>query len=120
MQVEQIEKRISILTPEPFSALIFDCDGTLADTMPLHYEVWKQVLALRGIEISTKQFYGFAGTPTLEIIQILNERHGYNLNGREIEDEKEHLYAQIAHQIQEIEAVANIARDQFGKVPMAV
>ena len=25
-------------------ALIFDCDGTLADTMPAHYEAWQEVL----------------------------------------------------------------------------
>ncbi|PWU00222.1 MAG: hypothetical protein C5B53_04315 [Candidatus Melainabacteria bacterium] len=120
MQLQQEDRRLSILPPKPYAALIFDCDGTLADTMPLHYQVWTEVLGSRGVTFTEEQFYSFAGRLTIEIVRMLNDRHGYNLDPREIEQEKEDRYAQIAHQALEIQAVTDIARDHFGKVPMAV
>src|SRR5262245_29512979 len=61
----------------PFSAVIFDCDGTLADTMPLHYRAWVETLAARGAEFSEQLFYDLGGVPTADIVRILNERFGY-------------------------------------------
>ena len=28
-----------------FPAYLFDCDGTIADSMPLHYNAWTKALA---------------------------------------------------------------------------
>jgi beta-phosphoglucomutase family hydrolase len=109
-----------IAPPKPYSALIFDCDGTLADTMPLHYEAWVKTLARAGAEFPEKQFYAMAGVPSAAIIRWLNKKYGYDLDVDATHEEKERLYVELVHQITEIEAVANIARDHFGKVPMAV
>ena len=53
-------------------ALIFDLDGTLVDSMPLHYEAWKDVCALKGLTFSEEEFYALAGVPTDRISEILN------------------------------------------------
>jgi beta-phosphoglucomutase family hydrolase len=109
-----------IAPPQPYSALIFDCDGTLADTMPLHYQVWSTILSGQGLELLEDQFYKLAGMPTVDIIRLLNDKHGCNLDVDSLHEEKERLFLELAHKIQEVSAVADIARSHFRKVPMAV
>lgn len=64
------------IPPGPFGAYLFDCDGTLADTMPLHYRAWRATLDPLGAEFPEDFFYGIGGTPTARIVEILNERNG--------------------------------------------
>jgi beta-phosphoglucomutase family hydrolase len=119
--VLETDERLKLIEPqEPYSALIFDCDGTLIDTMPLHYQAWVKALSVRGVQFSEKQFYDFAGMPTVEILRIINEEYGCNLDIDATHEEKERIFVELAHQIAEVRAVANIAREHFGKVPMAV
>lgn len=109
-----------IAPPEPFGALIFDCDGTLADTMPGHFTAWVAALRAGGGDISEKQFYSLAGVTSAAIIDILNREHGYTLNVAETVEAKEKRYVETLHEVEEIKAVADIARTYRGKVPMAV
>ena len=46
-----------------FQAIIFDCDGTLADTMPLHWKAWQEVAARHRILFSEDRFYELGGVP---------------------------------------------------------
>jgi beta-phosphoglucomutase-like phosphatase (HAD superfamily) len=62
-----------------FDGVIFDCDGTLADTMPLHYRAWCEALAENGAEMPEALFYELGGVPTAEIARTLNARYGYAL-----------------------------------------
>ena len=60
---------------ESFAGLIFDCDGTLADTMPLHFIAWQEVLTGHGIRFNEELFYSFAGQPTVTIVdKLLNNK----------------------------------------------
>src|SRR5436309_13519963 len=76
----------------PFRGAIFDCDGTLADTMPLHYRAWAETLALSGAEMSEALFYELGGVDTEEIVRILNARHRYQLPLAEPAGAKERRY----------------------------
>ena len=67
------------LPPGPFGAYLFDCDGTIADSMPLHYVAWKKALGEWNCEFDEKLFYAWGGMPIAEIISTLNERHGLNM-----------------------------------------
>ena len=109
-----------IAPPEPFRALIFDCDGTLADTMPGHFAAWTAALREGGGDISEAQFYSLAGVTSAAIIDLLNREHGYALDIAETVRRKEALYVDALHSVQEITAVADIARAYCGKVPLAV
>ena len=109
-----------IAPPEPFAALIFDCDGTLADTMPGHFTAWTAALRAGGGDITEERFYSLAGVPSAAIIEILNNEHGYALDIPETVEAKEKMYVNALHDIKEITAVADIARAFHGKVPMAV
>jgi len=109
-----------IAPPESYAALIFDCDGTLADTMPAHFAAWNAALRSFGAEITEKRFYELGGVPSAAIIEILNRENGYTLDVPRTVEEKERRYTEGLHVVEEIKAVTDIARAHYGKVPMAV
>jgi beta-phosphoglucomutase family hydrolase len=104
----------------PFRGVIFDCDGTLAHTMPLHYQAWVQALTERRAEMSEQLFYDLAGVPTVDIVRILNERFGYSLDPEETAAAKEALYEELLPQCTAIVQVVDLVHQYHGRYPMAV
>jgi beta-phosphoglucomutase family hydrolase len=109
-----------IEVPSDVQGLVFDCDGTIADTMPLHYRAWVAALREHGHDFPEALFYEMAGIPTVRIIEILNEKHGYRLPVQEAADRKEGLYEELLPQVVEIEPVVELVRQYAGRLPMAV
>ena len=101
---------ISILPPEPFKALIFDCDGTLADTMPTHVKAWVAAYQSFGVDITEQPFFDMSGLPNRAIIETLNQQLGINLEVEKTQGDKEQRFMEMLHTIEEIKAVADIAR----------
>ena len=101
-------------------ALIFDCDGTLADSMPAHYRTWKEALARHGIPLTRKRFYALGGVPATEVVRILSDEAGVEVDCRRVGREKDELFLKKAGPIKPVSAVAEVARRNRGKVPMAV
>jgi HAD superfamily hydrolase (TIGR01509 family) len=108
------------LPPGDFAAYIFDCDGTLADTMPTHYKAWMAALGAHGRDFPEAMFYELGGVPTARIVEILNERHGHNLPVAETVAHKESLFLEMSHEIAAIEPVVALARQYHGQKPLAV
>ena len=106
--------------PPHVRGLVFDCDGTIADTMPLHYEAWVAALKEHSVEFSEALFYELAGMPTARIIEMLNERHGHAMPVQETADYKESLYQQLIPRVAPIEPVVVLVKQFAGKLPMAV
>jgi beta-phosphoglucomutase family hydrolase len=106
--------------PPNIAGLIFDCDGTIADTMPLHFKAWVQALGEHGHDFPEAMFYDMAGIPTRRIIEILNERHGYTLAVDQATERKESLFMELIPHVTEIEPVVKLIREHAGKLPMAV
>jgi beta-phosphoglucomutase family hydrolase len=106
--------------PDHIRGLIFDCDGTIADTMPLHYEAWSAAFAEQGRPFAESTLYEMAGMPTVKMIEILNQRHGYNLPVQQTADRKEELLEKLLHRVGPIEPVVKLVREYAGKLPMAV
>ena len=106
--------------PDQIRGLVFDCDGTIADTMPLHYRAWAVALNEVGQEISEALFYELAGVPSVRIAELLNERHGYQLRPVETAQRKETLYLELMPQVKAVEPVVGIVQQFAGKLPMAV
>ncbi|MDE2305497.1 MAG: HAD family phosphatase [Gammaproteobacteria bacterium] len=105
----------------PFAGLIFDCDGTLADTMPLHYRAWQRLFAEIGEPYPESLFAGWGGKPTREILIELRDRHRIDFGDFEAaEARKETYFAASIAEIRPIEPVVAIARRHRGRVPMAV
>ena len=103
-----------------FDAYIFDCDGTLADTMPLHYEAWCAALAEHSCEFPEALFYELGGVPTERIVELLNERHGHAMPVMETAKYKEGLFLKLIPKILPIEAVVEFVHKFHGKKPLAV
>jgi len=106
--------------PPHVRGLIFDCDGTIADTMPLHYKAWTAALREHGKDFSEAMFYEMAGIPTRRIFEILNEKHHYNLPVDECTERKESLFTEMIPQVAPIEPVVELVKQFSGQLPMAV
>jgi beta-phosphoglucomutase family hydrolase len=109
-----------ISIPSGTRGLIFDCDGTIADTMPLHYRAWVAALREHGADFPEALFYEMAGIPTARIIELLNERHGWSIPVAEAAEQKEQLYIKLIPEITPIEPVVKLVLAYAGKLPMAV
>ncbi|MGY8771187.1 MAG: HAD family hydrolase [Pirellulales bacterium] len=103
-----------------FAALIFDCDGTLADTMPAHYIAWQRTMDKYGIKFSEDRFYSMGGKPSDKIIEILSEEQGLQLDAPAVAKEKEQFFLDNLDAIEPIHAVTDIVHEYQGKIPMAV
>lgn len=108
-----------IQIPPHIRALIFDCDGTLADTMPLHYRAWKNAFALHGRHFPEDVFYAMAGIPAKKIIATFNANHGYGLPD-DLFAVKEEMFAELIFEVKAIQPVVNVVLTHAGKLPMAV
>ena len=100
--------------------LIFDCDGTLADTMPLHWLAWRETTRRHGIHFSEERFYALGGVPSRDILRMLREEQQLAIDPQAVAREKEQAYLHLMHQVGPVHEVVNIARDNFGRLPMAV
>lgn len=100
--------------------LIFDCDGTLADSMPLHYEAWQKIARKHGFEFPKDKFYSLGGVPSRHIVELLAREQGLTLDAVAISVEKEEIYLSQLPLIRPIEPIVAIARANLRKLPMAV
>jgi beta-phosphoglucomutase family hydrolase len=100
--------------------LIFDCDGTLADTMPLHWHAWQIVTQRHNLHFPEDRFYAFGGVPSRDILKLLAEEQGRSLDHIAIAHEKEEAYLPLMARVEPIHAVVEIAKANHGKIPMAV
>jgi beta-phosphoglucomutase family hydrolase len=101
-------------------ALIFDCDGTLTDSMPLHFVAWSQTMRRFGIEFSEDRFYELGGIPSDKIIQMLADEAQLSLDVGAVTREKEQVFLDSLHLLEEIAAITAVVRENKGKLPMAV
>ena len=100
--------------------LIFDCDGTLADTMPLHWHAWQMITRRHGLDFPEDRFYSLGGVPSRDIIKMFAEEQGRSLDHIAIAHEKENAYLPLMAGVEPIHAVVEVARANHGQIPMAV
>lgn len=101
-------------------ALIFDLDGTLADTMPIHFWAYKNILVDYGIDFTPELFATLAGIPAVGTIEKLNELFGTNMNAQQVGHFKEAEYEKLMHKMKAIHPVVELAKEYYGKLPMAI
>ena len=107
------------MNPEA-KGLIFDCDGTLADTMPLHWRAWQTISTRHKLHFPQDRFYALGGVPSRDIVKLLAQEQGLTLDNLAIAKEKEAEYLPLIAQVEPINAIVGIARENFGRIPMAV
>jgi beta-phosphoglucomutase family hydrolase len=100
--------------------LVFDCDGTLADTMPMHWRAWQTIAAKYKLHFPEDRFYSLGGVPSRDILQMLAKEQSLTLDHIEAAHEKENVYLPLMAEVEPINAVVEIAKANYGKIPMAV
>jgi beta-phosphoglucomutase family hydrolase len=103
-----------------FRAYLFDCDGTIADSMPLHYIAWKTALGEWGCDFDEKLFYSWGGKPTRQIVSDLNQMNGLKMPVEAVAQRKEKLYYELLPGLKAIPEVLEIIEEQHGRIPFAV
>jgi HAD superfamily hydrolase (TIGR01509 family) len=108
--------------PGGFEAVIFDCDGTLVDSMPAHFEAWCEALALYGAGGVFKEdvFLAMGGRPTRDIVVELNDEYDLRLDPEAVAFAKREAFLKRLNTVTLIDEVAAFAESLRGKVPMAV
>src|SRR5438552_11774503 len=100
--------------------LIFDCDGTLADTMPLHWRAWQVITRRHRLHLPEERFYALGGARSRDILKMLSAEQGVPLDHLAVAREKEVEYLPLIAQVEPINVVVGVARENRGKLPMAV
>ena len=100
--------------------LIFDCDGTLADTMPLHWRAWQVIAERHRFVLPKERFYALGGIPSRDILKMLSAEQGLPFDPLAVSREKEAEYLPLIAQVEPINSIVGIAREHYGKVPLAV
>jgi HAD superfamily hydrolase (TIGR01509 family) len=103
-----------------FGAYLFDCDGTIVDSMPLHYVAWKKALGEWNCELAEELFYAWGGRPTPEIISTLNERQGLSMPVEAVARRKEVFYFEMLPALKAVPEVLEHIEAQHGRIPFAV
>jgi beta-phosphoglucomutase-like phosphatase (HAD superfamily) len=94
-----------------YDGYIFDCDGTIADTMPLHYKAWSETLAAklgRESDFTEEMFYRFGGMPARAIVERLNKDFGYTLEPEAFAHEKEMNFIKLLPGIGPVQEVIDV------------
>ncbi|MFM7107250.1 MAG: HAD family hydrolase [Planctomycetaceae bacterium] len=101
-------------------AILFDCDGTLADTMPAHYRAWLAVTRAHGLAFDEDRFYSLGGRPTRDIIATLAREAGVAVDVDQAAEVKERTFLDQLSRIEAIGPVVDVVRRLRGRVPLAV
>ncbi|MEU8003545.1 HAD family phosphatase [Catellatospora sp. NPDC049111] len=108
------------LPPGEFRAYLFDCDGTVADSMPLHYRAWSQAVGEWGCDFPEDLFYAWGGRTVPDIIADLNATRGLAMPVAEVDERREGLYQQLLPQLTAVPEVLAHIEDAYGRIPFAV
>lgn len=103
-----------------FCAYLFDCDGTIADSMPLHYIAWKKVLGEWNCDFNEDLFYAWGGRPTTEIVADLNRMQGLQMPVEAVAARKEILYYELLPQLEPVPEVLEHIDAMHDRIPFAV
>ena len=103
-------------------ALIFDCDGTLADSMPVHWIAWHETLKAHALDhlMPFERFMGWGGVPAKTIFETLAAESGRVLDAVALTAQKYDAYFANADQIKPIAPIMALAEEYHGKLPIAV
>ncbi len=105
-----------------FAGYIFDLDGTLINTMPLHYRAWDSAMRHHGLAevLNEDLFYSLGGVPTVRVAELLGAHYGLTLDPREVETTKERMFLEKLEAVEHIAPVVEFARRVARTHPVAI
>ena len=105
-----------------FAGYIFDLDGTLIDTMPLHYKAWSEAMQRVGLKepLNEDLFYSLGGVPTHRVAEIFGEHYGLTLDADRVTHEKEQVFLTFIPELKAIEPVFSFLKKISSTHPRAI
>jgi HAD superfamily hydrolase (TIGR01509 family) len=120
---KEIPKHKAFTLPLPigdFKAYLFDCDGTIVDSMPLHFIAWSKALGEFNCPFPEERFYQWGGMPIHEIIERLSEEHGIEMPVEELAIRKEAIYYESLPELKSVPEVVEHIEHSHGHKAFAV
>ncbi|MGK5678074.1 HAD family hydrolase [Actinoplanes sp. URMC 104] len=103
-----------------FDAYLFDCDGTIADSMPIHYRAWQLALQEWGADFGEELFYAWGGRTPASVIADLNAQQGLAMPVGVVDARREQIFRELLPTVGAVPEVLEHIDDAYGKVPFAV
>lgn len=105
-----------------FAGYIFDLDGTLVDTMPLHYRAWDAAMRNAGLTCTLDEdlFYSLGGVPTRRVAELIAQHYGLKTDADAVFHHKEALFGELQADAKLIEPVVDFARRVSRTHPVAI
>jgi HAD superfamily hydrolase (TIGR01509 family) len=119
-QADGFETEPALVVFPGVRGLIFDCDGTVTDTLPLHYIAWEETFAALGSSCPLEFLIRHNGKPTDRIVALYNAEFGCSIDIEKFTADKEDRTYVLLEQARPLEPVAALARQYRGRLPMAV
>jgi beta-phosphoglucomutase-like phosphatase (HAD superfamily) len=120
LSISEGERMRKIAVPKFIKGLIFDCDGTLVDSMPLHIQAWEHAITSMGGAWDPPFFSAKKGMPEAEIIALYNAHYSARFDSEEMLAAKHRFFHAHASQFKPIPYVVDIVHEYSGTLPMAV
>lgn len=108
------------IPPGPHAAYLFDLDGTVADSMPLHFIAWSQSIREHGGHFPEPLFYSMGGIPLHRTVELLNERFGTSMDPVAVVHRKESLYLEALADLKPVASVLQVIEREHGRIPFAI
>ena len=109
-----------IQIPENVKGLIFDLDGTVANTMQNHLLSWREAVSPYGIDFTADLFKSLTGKPREATILRLNEMFNTNMDPKKVGKVKGETFQKIVNETKEISIVADVIRKYHNILPMSI
>lgn len=100
--------------------LIFDLDGTLSDSLPVHLETWNKIGEKYGFVFDPQIIHELTGRPTIEFAKRVIDQYGVSEEPKVLVKMKQESFWDLAHLLTPINEVVSIVKGYYGKLPMAV
>lgn len=105
---------------EQYQALIFDLDGTLVDSMPLHLAAWEEASRQFGFHFDAGWLHSLGGVPSRKIAALIVEQQGMPLDTARVAEVKAQHYARMLEQARPFPAMLQLLKRWQGRLPMAI
>jgi beta-phosphoglucomutase family hydrolase len=105
-----------------FAGYIFDLDGTLVDTMPLHYRAWDLAMREAGLacQLDEELFYSLGGVPTRRVAELIGQHYRLKIDVEQVFHTKERIFTEIRADARLIEPVVAFARRVAKSHPVSI
>lgn len=101
-------------------ALIFDLDGTLSNSLPVHVKTWKIVGEKYDFDFDPNIIHELTGRPTIEFAKRIIRQYNVNEKPETMVRLKQQLFWDFAYLLEPIDEVISILKNYHGKLPMSV